>query len=486
VNILLIDDDMAVRRSLELFLTELGHTVTCASDGREGMETFERGFFNLVLTDIKMPHMDGFELLRALKTGKGKIVDVVIITGHGDIDSVITALREGAYDYLQKPINIEELSIIIDRIAEHLSLKMANEELTSRFEEQVRARVGETKSQLEQIRKAYGEKIGLSFSIHSKKLADIFALAEKFHRSPSAPVLIEGETGTGKELLARYIHYGPEIVTRPFIAINCASIPNELFESELFGHETGAFTGAGPGLKKGQMEIAEDGTLLLDEIGEMPLTTQAKLLRVLEEREFYRVGGVKRIQFRARIIASTNKSLMEEVSQKRFRSDLYHRLNVGYLKIPPLAERTEEIVPLANDFLKKVCARHGNQSFKGISPGAEKFLESLSWPGNVRQLENAIERVVLIYESPYIEVDHLRFLEPYLSPTTARKPVTVDDSAPARTFSLPKEGIDLDELINRMVKEAMEMAGGNKTIAAKLLHISPRTISRRLEREDLD
>jgi len=487
MNILLIDDEKATRDSLSMFIEELGHNVTCAADGQEGLEAFERSTFQLVFTDISMPKVDGFEFLRRAKKSDQDPVDIVIVTGHTSVDSAVTALREGAYDYLRKPVNIEELAVIIDRVSEHLSLKMANEELTERFEETVRERVSETRQELEKYRSAFLEGIGLNkLSIHSKKLGDLYVLAEKFHSSPTVPVLIEGETGTGKELLARYIHYGPEPVSRPFIAINCAAIPSDLFESELFGHESGAFTGSGTTAKKGQFEVAEDGTILLDEIGDMPLAMQVKLLRIIEEREFYRIGGVKRRTFGARIIASTNKSLREEINTNRFRRDLYHRLNVGYIRIPPLRERAEEIIPLAYDFLKKACERHGNRTFKGIDPKAERFLKRFDWPGNVRQLENALERVALLNEGPLVTLEHLGFLEGEGGGEHGEAESRGIGLGDGTSGIIPEGGLDLDELINQLIEEALVMADGNKALAAKLLNISPRTISRRLDRSEKD
>ncbi len=490
MEILLIDDERAARESLSLFLTELGHTVVTASDGREGIEAYDSRFFPLVFTDITMPRMDGFELLRQIRKRRTGMTDVVIITGHGDVQSAVTALREGAYDYLAKPVNIDELAIVVDRVQEHLSLKKTTEELTTRFEETVRERVTEAETKLERYRTVFRENVGLNkIGIYSKKMRDVFSLAERFHRSPTVPVLIEGETGTGKELLARYIHYGPGMAAKPFIALNCAAIPGDLFESELFGHEAGAFTGSSSSSKKGQMEIAEDGSLLLDEIGEMPLSMQVKLLRVLEEREFYRVGGVKRIAFRARIVASTNKRLQDEVERRQFRSDLYHRLNVGYIEVPPLRQRPEEIVPLAYDFLGRACDRHSNHVTKGFSAEAERLMESLSWPGNVRQLENTIERIVLFHEQALIEPEHFDFLSRTPQPESDIRNTETEPRSTARErnlISIPPEGIDLDDLVTKLIDEAMRMTGGRKTAAAKLLNISPRTISRRLEKKDLD
>lgn len=483
MNILLVDDDKATRDSVSLFIEQLGHDVVSVGTGIEAIEKYKQENFQLVITDIQMPKMDGFTLMREIKSLDRPLVDIVIITGHSNIDNTITALREGAYDYMQKPVNIDELAIIIDRVSEHLSLKMTNERLTARFEETVKERVSETETQLEDVKRAFRETVGLKHvSVHSKKLEECFMLAGKFHESPTVPVLIEGETGTGKEIMAKYVHYGPQIVTTPLVAINCAAIPADLFESELFGHEPGAFTGSGTTSKKGKLELAEDGTILLDEIGDMPLSMQVKLLRVLEEREFYRVGGVKKIPFRARVIASTNKSLATEVQEGKFRSDLYHRLNVGYIKIPPLRERKEEIIPLVYDFLDIAQQRHGKTSFKGISPQAETFLKNLEWTGNIRQLQNAVERVVLLYDGPFVEREHLSFLEEHHAET----PQSADENKIILNGQtrcvIPEEGIDLDELINTLIEEAMNMSYNNKTLAAKLLNISPRTISRRLEK----
>jgi two-component system, NtrC family, response regulator AtoC len=484
VNILLVDDDKATRDSVGLFIRNLGHYVTGVSNGREGIKAYEEGNYQLILTDIQMPHVNGFEMMREIKKSNRSMVDIVVITGHSNVNNAITALREGAYDYLQKPINIEELAIIIERISEHLALKMTNRELTNRFEERVRERVSETESKLESITRALRENIGLkNIAIHSKKLENIFKLAEKFQNSPTVSVLIEGETGTGKEILAQFIHHGYGLNPKPLVAINCAAIPAELFESELFGHEPGSFTGAGSTSKKGKLELAEDGTILLDEIGEMPLTMQSKLLRVLEEREFYRVGGVKKLPFNARVVASTNKSLAQEAKKNAFRSDLYHRLNVGYIEIPPLRERREEILPLAHDFLVRASARYGKKNFTEISPEAERILMQYHWEGNIRQLENAIERVAILYDGPSIEPDNLSFLkgdhheEPRPAETDHR--IVLDEDT---CCFISEKGIDLDNLINKLVEEAMRMSSNNKTLAAKLLNISPRTISRRLER----
>ncbi len=490
MNILIIDDEQPIRESLTIFIRELGHEVFTAADGREGFALLQRHPIHLVFTDIRMPNMDGFEFIRAVKESDRKMVDIVLITGHGQVETAVRALREGAYDYLTKPVNIEELAVIVERVSEHLDLKLTNRELTERFEERVRERVSETESLLERYRTAFRANTGLDrIVIHSRKLGDIFALGEKFHASPSVPVLIEGETGTGKELLARFIHYGPEVDTKPFIALNCAAIPSDLFESELFGHESGAFTGSGSSTKKGQFEAAEDGTVLLDEIGEIPLNMQVKLLRVLEEREFYRVGGIKRTKLRARVIATTNRSLREEVEKGTFRRDLYHRLDVGYIRIPPLRDRPEEILPLSYHFLKLANERHRRTAIRGFSRKAEEYLVSLTWPGNVRQLENAIERLVLVNDNPLIELSDLDFIEGERNHPQAAGTTGIG-GAGGRTVLLgrdargiiPPEGIDLDDLITRLVAEAMVMANGSKTTAAKLLNISPRTITRRLDK----
>lgn len=301
LNILLVDDDDQGRRYTASFLRKLGHVVVEAANGHAAQELFSSGDFHLVLTDIRMPRMSGLELLRTIHSFPGgRDVHVVLFTAYSDVDSAIEALRAGAYDYLLKPINVKELVALLERVAEHLALKRENEALTLRFEEAVNAATGETRQELSRLKEAYLQVVGLGrIGIFSEVLKQVFEHARILHAERYIPVLIDGETGTGKELVARYIHYGEEPVTAPFIDLNCAALAPNVFESELFGYEAGAFTGGLPKGKKGKLDLAQGGTLFLDEITEMPGEIQAKLLRVIQEKEFYRVGGLRSVKMRS-------------------------------------------------------------------------------------------------------------------------------------------------------------------------------------------
>ncbi|MCL6478779.1 MAG: sigma-54 dependent transcriptional regulator [Peptococcaceae bacterium] len=343
LNILLVDDERESRSYLAEFLREQGHRVAESADGSEALDIFTAGEFHLVLTDIRMPKMSGLELLRKIRgMPGGQDVDVVLFTGNGDVRSAIEALRAGAYDYLLKPINVEELVAVTERAGERQALRRENAILTKKFKDAVEAATEETRQELSRFKKAYYESIGLgNIGVFSQAMKKIFQQARKLHTDRSIPVLIEGETGTGKEVIARYIHYGDGNVTAPFVDLNCAAIAPNLFESELFGYEAGAFTGGTPRGQKGKLDLAQGGTLFLDEITEIPTDLQAKLLRVIQEKEFYRVGGLKKIKTDVRIVCATNVDIEKKVEEGAFRRDLYYRLNVGRISLPPLRERTE-------------------------------------------------------------------------------------------------------------------------------------------------
>ncbi len=339
MNILLVDDNNDVRLSLSKFLREEEHHVLEASNGLEALEILENHEMHLVLSDIRMPVMDGQEMLRRIKsTPKLENLVVILITGFGEVKNAVDAMREGAYDYLLKPIDVRELTITIERIKEFLVLKSEHKELTNNFNARLNGATSEIKGELEDIRKAFARQAGIGeIGIFSNALRELFRIARKLHRNRSVPVLIEGETGTGKELLARYIHYGDGDNTSPFVAINCSAISPGLFESELFGYEGGAFSGANPRGQKGKIELAQGGSLFLDEIGDLAFDHQAKLLRVIQEMEYYRVGGLKKLSADIRLICSTNHDLKTRVKEEAFREDLYFRLHVGHLSIPPPA-----------------------------------------------------------------------------------------------------------------------------------------------------
>ncbi len=482
MKVLLIDDEPDVRNSLANFLKKLGHTVVCATDGMDGLREFHADAFNLVITDIRMPGMDGLKLLERLKQVEHSPVDVIVVTGHGDMDNAVKALKFGAYDYLQKPINVRELAITIDRCAQYASLRENYSRLKEEFHERVAFETAAVRGENERLRAAYLEEIGLDgLCVYSEAMRRVIQQAEKYSSDRTAPVLIQGESGTGKELVARYIHhYGRSSRGDvPFVAINCGAISPELFEGELFGHEPGAFTGATARGRMGRLEAANGGTVFLDEIGEMPPPIQVKLLRVLEEKKFYRLGGTKEIPVDIRILSATNKDLRSEVKKERFRLDLFYRLNLGILEIPPLRERPEDILPLALRFIKRAFARKG-RAFDKFTPATEKLLRCHAWPGNVRQLKNAMERIALLQPRDRVEVEDFTFIEDFVQEEAyeTSNPLLLGQD----NFELPERQLDLEELNGLIIKKALAKNHGNKTKTAQYLRMSRRVLQGKLAR----
>ena len=481
MNILLVEDDNVSRINLKNFLCELGHHVVDCANGHEALNLFRSAEFHMLLSDIKMPKMSGIELLRVISSMPEALdVDVVLFTGHGDMNSAIEALRAGAYDYLLKPINIKELAIIAERVAERRALIKENRALTENFEENVRAATEETLSELFRLKTAFARAMGLdTINIFSDIMKESFERALKYHSDRSVPVLIQGETGTGKEIIAKSIHYGKLDTSGPFVDINCATLSPSIFESELFGYEGGAFTGGLPGGKKGKFDLASGGTLFLDEISEMPVDLQAKLLRVIQEKEFYRVSGLKKIKTDVRIICATNVDIEKKVKEGTFRQDLYYRLCVGHIVLPPLKERTDEILPFAHMFLRQFARKRGKR-FRKISDQSARILTSYNWPGNVRELKNLIDRVTLLHDNDELKPEHLDVLQHIQKNklTGGYSPPIIDPSC----FSLPVEGFNLEDFINKIIEQALEMHGGNKTKTALFLGMSRRSLQCRLER----
>ncbi len=480
MNILLVDDEQMVLSAVSDFIEEqLGHNSERCINGREAAERIESGNFHLVIADIRMPGMDGITLLKRIKDNPDTSgIDVVLMTAYADVKTAVQALRNGAFDYIRKPFDIEELAAVVERVAEHQSLISENRELSQHFEERVAEASDEQKKRYERLRDAYSEIAGIGrIGIFSESMRRIHELARRFHEDRTVPVIIEGETGTGKEIIARLIHFGEEGVSEPFVTINCSAISPSLFESELFGYEGGSFTGSRKEGGKGKLELADSGTLLLDEIGDMPVEMQPKLLRVLQEREFYKVGGVKKVQVDVRIICATNMKLEEMLAKGKFRQDLYYRLNTGRIQIPPLRERRGAITPLAQLFLERFASQK-KRRFRLISKEAAGVLEQYSWPGNVRELENAIERVVLLYDGIEVLPEHLSFL------TSGE--VTMPDAG-GEPFSpenivLPEENLDLQHIENTIIRKALEKFDGNKTHAARYLGMTRSTLRSRLRK----
>ncbi|MEW6360502.1 MAG: sigma-54 dependent transcriptional regulator [Acidobacteriota bacterium] len=433
-SILVVDDEKNQREILETILTSEGYDVTTASSGEAAMKFVESRRFDLVLTDLKMAGMSGLDLLKEL-TNFDKSIIVILLTAHGSVDSAVDALRLGAFDYLQKPYDQAKLLETVSRALNKLSA--LDTEIIS------------VSPEMDKVKK----------------------LILKIAKSNST-VLIRGESGTGKELIARSIHLNSLRSNQVFQAVNCAAINENLLESELFGHEKGSFTGA-VSEKKGLFEIADGGTLFLDEIGELDIALQAKLLRALQEREIRRVGGVKDIPVDVRVLAATNRDLLKMTEEKRFREDLYYRLNVLSIEIPPLRERNSDIPVLTDYFLKK-HTRGTDREIK-LSPEAKKIIENYHYPGNVRQLESAIERAILLCENDVITPDDL-------PPEMTAGDRSAAAAAGNEQFILPPEGVNFEDVERSLIMQAMERTDHNITKAAKLLGLTFRTLQYRLEK----
>ena len=447
-TLLVADDDPGLRESLERTLTREGYRVVLASDGRAALERVQAGGVDLIVTDLRMPGLTGLELLRAAKAIMPD-VDVILLTAFGTVEEAVKAMKDGAYNFLTKPFRREQLIKLVDKALERRDLIEQNKAL---------------KKQLEDIR-AKGQMIGSS-PAYRRMLALVEQIADS-----SATILIQGESGAGKELVARTIHERSGRRAGPFVAVNCAALPETLLESELFGYEKGAFTGAA-GRKEGRFELANGGTLFLDEVADLSLVTQPKILRVLQEGEFERLGGTRTIQVEVRIVAATNQDLADMVKEKRFREDLYYRLNVITVRVPPLRERHEDIRLLAQHYLRVYAAKNGRK-LEGFSNEALERLESYAWPGNIRELENLIERMVLLARKDRIEAEDL--------------PEEIAGvKRPPRDAILGLVGTPLAEIEQRLLDETLRITGGNKTQAAKLLGIDVRTVARKLERREDD
>jgi two-component system, NtrC family, response regulator HydG len=447
-TLLVADDDPGLRESLERTLTREGYRVVLASDGRAALERVQAGGVDLIVTDLRMPGLTGLELLRAAKAIMPD-VDVILLTAFGTVEEAVKAMKDGAYDFLTKPFRREQLIKLVDKALERRDLIEQNKAL---------------KKQLEDIR-AKGQMIGASPAFRR-----MLTLVEQIADS-SATILIQGESGAGKELVARTIHERSSRRAGPFVAVNCAALPETLLESELFGYEKGAFTGAA-GRKEGRFELANGGTLFLDEVADLSLVTQPKILRVLQEGEFERLGATRTIQVDVRIVSATNQDLAEMVKEKRFREDLYYRLNVITVRVPPLRERHEDVRVLAQHYLRVYAAKNGRK-LEGFSNEALERLESYAWPGNVRELENLIERTVLLARKDRIDAEDL--------------PEEVAGvKRPPRDAILELVGTPLADIEQRLLDETLRITGGNKTQAAKLLGIDVRTVARKLERREDD
>lgn len=493
MRILLVDDDREGRSYLARFLTLHGHAVTECGSAEEALEVYRPGMFDMVLSDIRMGRMSGINLVSAIRNQAGAPqADVVLYTGHLDISLAIAALRAGAFDYLTKPINMAELQAVLQRVEEHQRTLQEKGPQPATCQ----AKVGDAPADV-RLQMAYLKELGTEwagkkkFCACSPAMRQVVEQARRYHTDRSLPVLIQGETGVGKEVIAHLIHYGDQEEAGPFVAINCSAITPTLFESELFGYEPGAFTGGSARGQKGKLDAAQGGTLFLDELAEIPVELQAKLLRVLEEKSFYRVGGLKKIDTDVRIIAATNLDIEERIRQGLFRMDLYYRLNVCRIVIPPLRERKEDILPMALMYLIDFSRARGRR-FTGISDEAAEVLLSYHWPGNCRELRNLMEWVSFMYDDEVLRPEHLRRItdtagaQPYAGVAPDGEAAPHPGDPPGGTVVPfprgPRRDYNLEHHTEALIQAALLEYGGNKTLAAKALGISVRTLYNRLER----
>jgi len=439
-KLLIVDDEKHIREGLEKALTLDGFDVELASDGKEALDKLKEEDIDLIISDLKMPRLSGEELIkRALERYPN--LPIIILTGHGTIENAVEAMRNGAYDFITKPLNIDKLSLIVKRALENSSLKRQNREL------------------LKQLKQKYSFENIIGKSTPMKKVFETIELV-----APSrANVLIYGDSGTGKEMIADAIHHNSPRRDKAYVKVHCAALPESLLESELFGHEKGAFTGA-IARKRGRFELANLGTIFLDEIGEISQQTQVKLLRVIQQREFERVGGEEQVKVDVRIISATNKNLKEEIENGGFREDLYYRLNVVSIHVPPLRERKADIPLMVHKFLEEFT-KENNKNIEGVTNGAIQALMSYRWPGNVRELRNVIESIVVLTKASVINEHDL--------------PAYILSKNEQSSLKLPV-GVSLAEAEKRLILFTMENTGGNKTRASEILHIGRKTLHRKL------
>jgi DNA-binding NtrC family response regulator len=440
-RILVVDDEYLIRWSLQQNLLEHGYEVILAASAEEGLALMDREEPDLALLDIQLPGMSGLDLLKSIKEQRPGCV-VIMVTATSDLSVAVTAMRDGAFDYITKPFNLDEVRMVVDKALENRRLR---DEVTR-----------------------YREQEGSQYSFQSvvyksDAMGHVVEMARKIASSDATTVLLTGDSGTGKDLLAQVIHFESGRRDMPFMPLNCTALPRELLESELFGHEKGAFTDAKT-LKKGLFELTDGGTLFLDEIGDMDLALQAKLLRFLETRNFKRVGGTRDISVDVRIIAATNRDLEERIREKAFREDLYYRLNVIPIRVPSLRERPEDVIPLAERFLADFSNDLGKK-IKHIDVKAVKIMEEYSWPGNVRELKNVIERAMILSSDEVLDGDALALKTGELTQTRS----TADT-------------LNLEEMEQHLIEEALKRSRNNQSKAARLLGISRDTLRYRMKK----
>ncbi|MCX7793506.1 MAG: sigma-54 dependent transcriptional regulator [Thermodesulfovibrionales bacterium] len=448
-KILIVDDEKLLRWSLQQSLSKDGYTVFTAETGSEGLKIFKEELPDIVLLDINLPDVSGVNVLEQIMEINRDAI-VFMITAYSDVPTAVKTVKLGAYDFIEKPFNMDKLNILIAKAAETVSLR----------------------KDVSTYRHILSERYNFSSIIgESAEIKKVIEIAKKIAYSDATTILLHGESGTGKDLLAKVIHYQSKRADKPFLEINCTALPESLIESELFGYEKGAFTDA-KSTKKGLFELADGGTVYLDEIGDMKLGTQTKLLKVLENKTFKRIGGVRDITVDVRIIAATNKNLEEAIKEGSFREDLYYRLNVIPVRLPPLRERDKDVLVLARYFIE-----HYNREFKknvkGIHPVVEEKFLNYHWPGNVRELKNLIERIMILESGDIILPEYL---------PCEINPAYSKENKNSFFIRLPESGIDIEEVEKELIRQALERTGNNQTKAAKLLNLSRDALRYRMQK----
>jgi DNA-binding NtrC family response regulator len=449
-RILVVDDEKLLRWSLEQNLSKEGYTVITAEKGLDGLDIFKNELPDITLLDIHLPDVSGITVLEGIKE-INKHALVVMITAFGDVQTAVKTIKLGAYDFLEKPFNMEKLKILVGKALETVSLRKE----VSQFRTQLSAKYG------------FDSIIG-----QSERMKDVFDLLAKIAKSDASTVFMQGESGTGKDLAAKVIHYQSQRSEKPFMEINCTALPETLVESELFGHEKGAFTDA-KSMKKGLFELANGGTVYLDEIGDMKPGTQAKLLKVIENKAFKRIGGTKDIEVDVRIITATNKDMADEVRKGNFREDLYYRLKVIPITLPPLRDRKEDILFLAKYFIDEFN-KEFKKNLKGLSKETTKSFTEYPWPGNVRELKNVIERAMILESEDHILPEHL--------PLEMSSKEVMTHNVKGIDISIPPGGIDIEEVEKELIRQSLDMTRGNQTRAAKLLNLTRDTLRYRMQK----
>ncbi|MBL8004794.1 MAG: sigma-54-dependent Fis family transcriptional regulator [Candidatus Kapabacteria bacterium] len=458
--IVVLEDDPLVNSTVKSVLEESYSEVHVFSDAKEAIETIDDLRPDLLLLDIFLGHYNGLEILQELRDN-GHQVPVIMMTAFSDIRMAVRAMRLGAEDFIVKPLDLEQLELTVERALEKYELKRQVDVLSERLE-------------TEQPDEVIGVSDGIKAALEVSRIV----------ANADTTALILGETGTGKELFARYIHKNSQRSKGPFITINCGAIPKELAENELFGYEKGAFTGATEKVKQGRFEQAHRGTILLDEVGELGLDLQVKLLRVLQERKYYRLGGLKEISVDVRVIAATNQNLERLVEEGKFREDLYYRLNVATIDLPSLRNRTEDIIPIASSFIKEFNSKF-SKSITGFTPEAVNILQNYYWKGNIRELRNVIERVMLLESQSVISKESLAFLKPSSTPASLQmqlqkqKPIELESGE--HLLHVSKEGALWNNVVKDLILQTLKITEGNQIQAAKVLNISRAKLRYRIE-----